>query len=160
MDLSRERIDANVTENTAHRVEHPDLEAVTSQLAARKEVTALYLFGSRAAGTAGPMSDTDLAVLLSEDVPAQDYFNVRLELLAEVSAALGMDRVDLVVLNDAPLALRYRIISTGKILFCKDEPRRIRFTARAITLYLDFLPVEEEMRRGLARRIREGKFGA
>ena len=49
------------------------LGVLRSAARAHREILALYLFGSRATGTSGPLSDLDLAVLLDEDrvTPAQ-----------------------------------------------------------------------------------------
>jgi len=65
-----------------------------------------YVFGSVAAGTARPDSGIDLAVsvaprgILFDDARLNDA----------PAARLGRDDVDLVVLEDAPLWLAYRVV--------------------------------------------------
>ncbi|RLC56366.1 MAG: hypothetical protein DRI80_16390, partial [Chloroflexota bacterium] len=42
-------------------------------LLARHGVVLAYLFGSQAEGTAGPLSDVDIAVLLGPEVPRERW---------------------------------------------------------------------------------------
>jgi predicted nucleotidyltransferase len=82
----------------------------------------VYLFGSQAAGRAHRESDVDVAVLLRWDVypTPQERFEARLRLIADLSAALGRNDVDLVVLNDAPPLLGRHVVTTGRRLLCAD----------------------------------------
>ena len=110
-----------------------DLEALQRLLAERPDVDFAYLFGSRARGTAGPRSDYDIAVHLA---PAVDAFGYRLHLLEELNRLLHTDAVDLIVLNEAPVLLRHRVVRDGRVL--KDAlQQRVRFEAQTITEYLD-----------------------
>lgn len=90
-------------------------------------IITLYLFGSYARGKTTPLSDVDLAVLLDDSVSKEDYFDKELELRAEFSGILKTDEIDLVVLNQAPHTLAYKVISDGKVLFCRDHQVRARF---------------------------------
>lgn len=67
----------------------------------------VYLFGSRVTGSSGPMSDTDLAILLDRAalVPA-----LRVELAQRLAEALDSDQLDLVILNQAPIEFAYSVI--------------------------------------------------
>src|SRR5262245_28027547 len=67
-----------------------------------RDIAAIYLFGSRAAGQGGPRSDVDLAVILRETLDADGRWHKRLALLADACRLLGTDAVDLVVLEDVP----------------------------------------------------------
>lgn len=58
-----------------------------------------YLFGSSARGEEGPLSDVDVAVYLTQE---KDRLTIRTKLMEKIAKALGTDRVDVVVLNDAP----------------------------------------------------------
>ena len=62
------------------------------------KLTAAYLFGSVACGSAGPLSDIDLAVLL----PTDDLgvcTDLRLELYADCCRVLKRNDIDIVLLN-------------------------------------------------------------
>lgn len=93
----------------------------------------VYLHGSRAAGTAGPSSDTDVAALFGRPV---DSWTVPLD-----------DGVDLLVLDGAPLELAGRVALHGRLLFEADPAERVRWEATTRKVYLD-----EAFRRDRSRR--------
>ena len=125
------------------------------------DIINLYLFGSYAEGKQTPVSDIDLAVLLDRDFPLSGYFNKKLELLSLITSLLKTDEVDLVILNQAPPVLSYRILGKGRLLFEKEagKGQRVSFQVRTYDLYFDFMPVEKILREGLIRRIKEDRFG-
>jgi predicted nucleotidyltransferase len=88
----------------------PDLDglaaAVSPALAADPRVRFAYVFGSVAAGTATRRSDVDLAVSVRPRGTLLDDARLHDALVH----ALGRDDVDLVVLEDAPLWMRYRAV--------------------------------------------------
>jgi uncharacterized protein len=137
------------------------IEELTPQLEAfflgRPEVTSAYVFGSVARGTAGRLSDLDLAVLVSDDVA--DRLLLRLDLIAEITALLSTERLDLVILNDASPLLAHRAFTRGVPLFVRDTQRDRDFRDRATHRYLDTGPLRELQARALTRRLDEGRFG-
>ncbi|MDF1558326.1 MAG: nucleotidyltransferase domain-containing protein, partial [ANME-2 cluster archaeon] len=66
-----------------------------------------YLFGSVIRGDANELSDVDIAVMLDESLSKKDMLYVELNLINELTRVLKSDKIDLVVLNDAPLLLKY-----------------------------------------------------
>ncbi|WP_165791983.1 type VII toxin-antitoxin system MntA family adenylyltransferase antitoxin [Desulfocucumis palustris] len=126
-----------------------------------KDIISVYLFGSYAEDRAGDSSDVDLAVLLSRDYPAALYFEKKLTLLARVTTCLKTDEVDLIILNQAPPSLAYRVFCKGKLLWERSGQKswRVNFQAQTYDRYFDFLPVEKILHEGLIRRIKEGRFG-
>jgi len=100
-----------------------------------------YLFGSLARGTAGPLSDVDVAVLFDRrcDAPGEHG-----ELQDALSRALGSDRIDLVRLDMAPPPLRYRIIRDGRLIMCRDHGVRQGFETATVMQYLDFKPLRDQ----------------
>lgn len=127
-----------------------DLDRLRSRLEARPEVLAAYLFGSAARGETGPLSDVDLAVVLSGDLSADERFRVRLAAIGDAVAEFG-DDVDLVVLNDVPPGLAYEAVS-GRRFFVRDLDRVARFEAAVVSRYLDRRPYEERHRRAFLER--------
>ncbi len=125
---------------------------------AEPHVVVAYLFGSYARDQAGPLSDVDIAVLVDEGVAEADYLDERLRLMGAVTDALEFDDVDVVVLNQAPLALAYRVLRDGVVLACRDRDRRVQYTARIVSLYLDFKPVIERFERAIIERARRGEL--
>ena len=123
------------------------------------DVVAAYLFGSQARGDAGPLSDVDLAVWLGDDPEPGRRLSRQLALSAQAASLLGTDEVELVVLNGAPPLLAQRVIRDGELLAERSAPTRVRLETEAIIRYLDTIPLREELRRGLERRLAEGTFG-
>lgn len=139
-----------------------DLKALERKLAgyaAEREILALYLFGSTAQGQRTALSDIDVAVLLPEGVPEEEYFDRRLKMTVDLMELLQEDDIDLVILNEAPPLLKHRVVTRGQAVLCRDERARKGFEARAILEYLDFKPILELQYRYMKRRLEEGRFG-
>lgn len=124
----------------------PELEATLRELLDRtpSKIVAVYLYGSRARGTATTRSDVDLAVLYAEDPPAT-LDDLPLDLEADLERVLGMP-VQAVVLNTAPVDLVHRVLRDGKLVLDRDRGRRIRFEVRARNEYFDLQPFLERYR--------------
>jgi predicted nucleotidyltransferase len=116
------------------------VETIRGVLRRSGNVVLGYLFGSRARGEAGALSDVDVAVLLSEDANRE---TVSGQLMDALARALRTDRIDLVLLEQAPTPLRYRIVREGKLLQCADEEARVRFVTDTVMSYLDFKPLRD-----------------
>jgi predicted nucleotidyltransferase len=144
------------------RAAPPDLDARIEALAAawaeRPQLAAAYLFGSRARGTAQGRSDVDLAVVLAAGQGAQDRFRARLMLEQEAVRRLGTDAVDVLVLEDAPAVVAQRALRDGRLLFDRLPRRRVEVVEAALRRFLDQAPVRAALDRGLAGRVREGRF--
>lgn len=102
----------------------------------RSDIAAVFLFGSFGTENETRFSDIDLAVLfyqgcvpdLREEMNLADLFSV----------ALARDDVDLVVLNKAPLALRYRAAAEGELIFERDYAYTSDFLAATYKFFLDY----------------------
>jgi predicted nucleotidyltransferase len=101
-----------------------------------------YLFGSRAGGKIGPISDYDIAVLFSK-APLP---NLRYELEYKLKKVLMTDRVDLVVLNYAPIELRYAVIASGTVVYEISFAVCVEYEALTLSLYGDYLPILRQQR--------------
>jgi predicted nucleotidyltransferase len=123
------------------------LEPVITLLDRTPQVRFAYLFGSYARGDAGPLSDIDLAVFLTSEVPLFDF---RLQLMEALAQATGDEALDLIILNDAPVVLRYEVVRGGKVIK-EHREMRIAFEARTLGEYLD----TEHLRRTQAMYLKE-----
>jgi len=95
--------------------------------AALPQLSAAYVFGSQAQGTAGPHSDLDLAVLAGGPVDP-----VQLWRLAGDLAGLAGCPVDLVDLRAANTVMQYQVLTTGRRLWA-DEPAASLFECRVLS---------------------------
>ena len=127
-----------------------------ARLAQESDVLVAYLYGSQARGTSGPLSDVDIGVLLDE---SSDLFRRQLDLTNAVAEVTGDSVTDVIVLNDAPVALGYRVLRDGKVILSRDERTRIRFFVGTVDRYLDMAPMRRMYADGTRHRLAEGRFG-
>ncbi len=117
-------------------------------------VRVAYIFGSVARGEAGPLSDLDVAVLLGRELPEWEALGLAGDIAAEIEP-LGGGPVDVVILDAAPPALRFSVISEGSIIFNQDDDLRQRFEEWTVAQYLDTEHLRRTYRSYLYRRLRE-----
>lgn len=123
------------------------LKAQLATILDGRRVVLAYLFGSQAKGEAGPLSDIDIAIGFDETVGPDERFDLRLEVLGELTDLFRTDDIDLVVLNEAPPLLTHRILREGLLLFSIDERIRVAFETSAVLRYLDWKPYIEKYTR-------------
>ena len=106
-----------------------------------------YIFGSQLKGKTGPLSDYDFAVLLSK----KPSFQFKYELKNKLVSVLGFEKVDLIILNDAPIELKYHVVATGKVIFQKNSIIKTEFEADALSRYFDYLPILRAQKKDIIR---------
>ncbi len=121
----------------------------------RPEIIAVYLFGSRATGKAGPLSDFDLAVLVD---PAgyddkQYRYGYQAFLLTELMRILGTAELDVVILNEAPPLLKFQVINRGEVIYYRSRSEMLDFHVRAFNEYQDFKPMLAVQHRYMVQRL-------
>ena len=82
--------------------------------------------------------------------PPRTREGLGLDLEADLARAVGR-RVQLVVLNRAPVDLIHRVLRDGILLKESDPSARIRFEVKARREYFDLLPILRRYRRMEAR---------
>ena len=120
---------------------------------------AVYLFGSRAEGTANTQSDYDFAILVDFSSPMDDLAFTALDLEEKLAAILNTE-VDIITLNTADIEHKFLIISRGVLIYSSDDDKRTDFEDIVIKEYLDFKPVLELYRKDFREAIQEGDFYA
>ena len=109
---------------------------LTEYFSSKDSIILAYLFGSTARGDAGMLSDVDIGVMIDQNLPKKDRFDLELKLMAEIAGLIRKNKIDLVVLNEAPLLLAYNIIKNG-IILKSDEIERVKFETKILSMYLD-----------------------
>lgn len=134
------------------------LEVATNYFKNKEDVVVAYLFGSHGRDQATPLSDIDFAVLLTRGLTKSQQFDRRLDYIDALQGLLHTDAIDVVVVNQAPLALKYRVFRDGKLLCCRDEDLRILYQAETVSRYLDFKPFIERHEQAILDRARRGEL--
>lgn len=79
------------------------------------EIIALYLYGSQVQGTANVLSDVDVAILAQPGLSRSQLWRLEDQWMSQ-----WPERLDLRVLNLAPLSVRYEIMAHGQRLWMVD----------------------------------------
>jgi hypothetical protein len=132
-------------------------EALGAALADERRVAAAILFGSLTTGRARADSDLDLGVLLEPAPRADERYALTRAILEALVGHLATEKVDLVILNDAPPALAFEALKHGRVAWCRDPVALHRFRVRTYRQKGDFAPVEELFRRATRARALGGE---
>lgn len=120
----------------------------------------IILFGSIATDEKSPISDIDIAAYIDE-TKGDNLFKFQLKLLGAFNNAFKTDEIDLVILNEAPPALKYEIVKNGILVFCRNESVYDEFYLRATKEFFDFYPIlkknYEYTKQKLRRRRNDGQ---
>ncbi len=121
----------------------------------QEHVRLAYLYGSAAKGKGGKLSDVDIAVFIDESLDKKERFNLQLKLISELTGVLNTDKVDLVIMNDSPLSLKYEIIKANHHLLVRDEGERIDLEHGILSRYLDRRYYEKRWAAEFLRKVAE-----
>jgi predicted nucleotidyltransferase len=128
------------------------LRAVVNAAESLPEIQAAFLFGSRVSGRARADSDIDVAVLIDSASAGVDARTRLRRIIEALAAHVAADRLDVVILNDAPPALAFQVLKNGKLAFERDRVALHRFRVRTYTRHSDFEPTERFFRDVTRRR--------
>ena len=126
--------------NPVTRITHI-FEKLKSTLSTDSDIAFAYLFGSHAGGQPTPLSDIDVAVYLRGILDG----NKRMEILGVLIDKLKTDRIDLVILNTAPLPLKMRVIRKSRLLVENSPFVRHAFESATVSTYIDFARYENRI---------------
>ncbi len=129
-------------------------QARLNQLFTQSPVNAAYLAGSLSNRTSfGHLSDVDIAILLMDQIKADQFLDYQLYFFSELAKRLESDTIDVVILNQSSLLLKLQVIKYGQILFSRNEKQRVSFESKAVMDYLDFKKFDEIQNQALSRRL-------
>lgn len=133
-----------------------DFKPQIQDLCKKLNIDLCYLFGSRADGTAYPGSDIDLAVAFKDYDEEKYGLSTEISVQQEFEEALQPFRVDLLLIQRAPVYLRFSIIN-GVVLYSSDENFRTDLEESIVRDYLDFKPFLDAYYREMSESIASGK---
>ena len=106
-----------------------------------------YLYGSVAKDLKNPFSDLDVAIFA-------ERLDKKQSLKLELSLSLALDdlldaaiKSEVRIINYLPLSVQGEIITTGILVFCRNDAKRVEFETNLRMAYFDFLPVIRSFRR-------------
>lgn len=126
----------NLTE-TLKRTEIIQNARLIKFLESQKNVLLAYLFGSFTKGEEGKLSDIDIAVLFDKSLNKKERFRLQLELITKINQILQTNKLDLIIINDSPLSLKYEIIKANCPIYIRDEMEKINLEQYVLSRYLD-----------------------
>ena len=120
----------------------------------KRDIVAVYLFGSYATGKARSCSDIDLAILF--DSRSRAAINRRLDkYLIDLSRILRKD-THLTAMNFAGEELLKQIFKNGKSIIVNDTKKMSYFKMIAYSKIVDFHYHRSKMQSGIIRKVMEG----
>jgi hypothetical protein len=135
------------------------LDTLRERLPRRPEILEAYLFGSQARGDAAAHSDIDVAVYVDRERLPPATYGYAAHLTTDLMAALRINDVDVVVLNDAPPLLYHRVLRDGVRLLSRDLAATTTREARAVSRWCDYQIHLRKVNQALDRRLVDGTFG-
>ena len=113
----------------------------------RDEILFAYIFGSLATRTSNKLSDIDIAIFIDvKKINEKDYrYGYQAEILTDLMQRLKTNKVDLVILNSAPVLLKHRVIYFGKLIYSIDERERVKFQVDTINRYTDYKMLKKKI---------------
>ena len=106
-----------------------------------------YLYGSVAKNMASPFSDLDVAIF-EEELDRKQSLKLELTLSLALDELLGHAiESEVRIINYLPLPVQGGIITTGILIYCRDDIKRVEFETNLRMAYFDFLPTIHRYRR-------------
>ncbi|MBW2195608.1 MAG: nucleotidyltransferase domain-containing protein [Deltaproteobacteria bacterium] len=128
-------------------------EKIAGYFKKKKEVIAVYLFGSYAEGKERKLSDIDIGILLDGNSP--DFFKERKK---DYIVGLGRStrkNIDPVILNSAGEELLRQVFLKGKCILVKDSKKLAQLKMIMFAKIAEFGYYRSQMQSGLIRKIME-----
>jgi predicted nucleotidyltransferase len=107
----------------------------TVQILDTAPVEFAYLFGSMASGQQTRFSDVDLAVHLEEGA---DVIQQTMDLYDRISKVFEPVKLDLIILNSAPISLSGRILTKSRLIYDRAPFRRHIYESLTLRMFWDF----------------------
>ena len=117
----------------------------------KREVIAVYLFGSYAEGKERPLSDIDIGILLDR-MEHSTIKEVKNKFIVELSRILRKD-IHLVILNSASEELIRQIFLKGKCILVSDLKKTSQYKMVMLAKVAEFLYYRTQMQAGLIKKV-------
>lgn len=119
-------------------VSEPIISRITQLAKQNTDISAIWLYGSRAQGRSRPDSDYDLAIAFNDfSLDHLARYNRPHCLALDWATELNLpeNQLSIVDINLAPIYLAYQIIDTGQLLYSNGSPRAWQEITRINSLF-------------------------
>ncbi|EYE89530.1 nucleotidyltransferase [Fervidicella metallireducens AeB] len=117
------------------------------------KIIVAYLFGSCHTKKITPLSDIDFAVLFDYSLTKEEMQKLEQEIFLKITDVLKTDEIDFVILNNAPLSMKYGVIKNKEIIYYSNKLKVVDFESSIVTRYLDFKPIRDEINNEFLRKM-------
>lgn len=114
-------------------------------------IQTVYLFGSFGTDYQTELSDIDFAILFSIDIDLMEEMRIN----SEISSILGVQKIDMINLNKAPVHFQHEIISTGDIVYQKNRLKTQMFIEKVLNIYHDYGIILHKFNRDFEEGLKE-----
>ena len=132
------------------RMEKFNISTIKGILEKEKNILFAYLYGSFSKSVERKDSDIDIGIFVKDLSDTEKYYPEKLAL--KIERMIGGE-IDIRILNDRDIIFLHQVLKYGKLLFSKNEKKRIKFETDVYKKYIDFVYYMEEYDRIRRRRI-------
>jgi len=135
-----------------------DIQKIKDYFNKRKEVAAVYLYGSQARGDATKTSDVDLAVLVTNRRKYRGFGIPQVVFAQDLSKITGR-KVEVNDLDTVSVDFAHRVLTEGRLIISNNEKARIDFEEKVLRTYFDLKPALDEYFKELSEITKRGELG-
>jgi uncharacterized protein len=129
------------------------VQNIIDYFSSRREVVAVYLFGSYAMDRQHQTSDVDIGILFEMDAHGQFYENIE-KYSNDLSRLLRKD-IHLVAMNNAGEFLAKQILSKGKCIHQKNKSLVSQYQMKMYSMIAEFSYYQQIISPGFVRKVME-----
>lgn len=103
-------------------------------------------------------NDIDIGIVLDKEKKFI-AMEEEIQLSSFLEEATSIFPIDVKVLNSTPKFFQYKVIKDGKVIFCRDELKRIEYEVNLTNEYFDIRPMLDYYNSCMYQNIKEGIHG-
>lgn len=112
------------------------IKKIGDSISTFKDVDIAYIFGSFL--ESDKFNDIDVALLVSKELNPYRRFKFAMEIAKELEREIKPRfEFDVKIMNYSPVEFQHEVLKNGKVVFLRDETRRIEYESKLISTYLD-----------------------
>ncbi len=117
-----------------------------------EDVDVAYVFGSFL--DCDRFNDIDVAIVISREMNPYRRFKFAMEIARKLEREIKPRfEFDVKILNYSPVEFQHEVIKKGRMVFIRDENRRIEYEAKLISTYLDVKDMYEFLDKKFLARV-------